>query len=36
MEFGQITQGLRADVLAQASSQGINVSQLMQSGPAVT
>ncbi len=32
MEFGQITQGLRADVLAQASSQGINVSQLMQSG----
>jgi len=32
MDAGQITQGLRADVLAQAASQGVNVTQLMASG----
>ncbi len=32
MNFGQITQGLRADILAQAAGQGMNVTQLLESG----
>ena len=32
MDMGQITQGLRADVLQQASGQGINVAQMMENG----
>ncbi len=32
MDMGQITQGLRADILQQASGQGINVAQMMEAG----
>ncbi len=32
MDMGQITQGLRADVLQQAAGQGINVAQMMEAG----
>ena len=32
MNFGQITQGLRADIMAQAAGQGMNVTQLLESG----
>ena len=32
MDAGQITQGLRADILQQAAGQGMNVMQMMESG----
>ncbi len=32
MDMGQITQGLRADILQQAAGQGINVAQMMEAG----
>lgn len=32
MDMGQITQGLRTDILQQAAGQGINVAQMMEAG----